>query len=355
MLKKLTQILIISLAFCFNQAYGVTIEDMVGQKLMVGFHGNSHSRQFKTVLKQIEKGQVGGVIIFKHNFKNKKELLEITNKINNSKAPHKPFIAVDEEGGVIQILNSKNGFKDFISAKKIVLLNDNVAHTQYSNIAKMLKDAGFNVNFSPTVDLNLNKDSIINKKERSFSADPNVVNKYAEIIIDEHFREKIITSLKHFPGHGSLASDTHKGFSDASNSWDVIELEPYKKLINKNNLQTVMVSHVFINKIDSTYPTSMSENAVKKLLREEIGFNGVVVTDDLQMGAIKNNYSLDEVISKTSKASADILLFANYFEPDMKIPKKAVKIIKKAIENGDLTVEEIEKSYNRIIELKNNL
>ena len=91
MLKKLTQILIISLAFCFNQAYGVTIEDMVGQKLMVGFHGNSHSRQFKTVLKQIEKGQVGGVIIFKHNFKNKKELLEITNKINNSKATNAAF------------------------------------------------------------------------------------------------------------------------------------------------------------------------------------------------------------------------------------------------------------------------
>ncbi|MBR2387048.1 hypothetical protein IKA92_07125 [bacterium] len=355
MFKKLAQISIISLAFCFNQAYGATLENMIGQKLMVGFHGNSHSRQFKTVLKQIKRGEVGGVIIFKHNFKNKKELLELTDKINNSKAPCKPFIAVDEEGGVIQILNAKNGFKNFISAKKIVLLNDNVAHTQYSNMAKILKEAGFNINFAPTVDLNLNKDSIINKKERSFSADPNVVNKYASIVIEEHFREKIITSIKHFPGHGSLASDTHKGFSDASNSWDVIELEPYKKLINKNNLQTVMVSHVFINKIDSNYPASMSENTIKKLLREEIGFNGVVVTDDLQMGAIKNNYSLDETIIQTSKASADILLFANFFEPDMKIPKKAVKIIKKAIENGEITEEEIEKSYNRIIELKNNL
>ena len=328
---------------------------MVGQKIMVGFHGGANSLQFKTVLGQIERGEVGGVIIFKHNFKNKKELLKITNKINSAKAPHKPFIAVDEEGGVIQILNSKNGFEDFISAKNIVLLNDKVAKKQYSNMAKMLKNAGFNVNFAPVVDLNLNKDSIINKKERSFGSSPEIVNKYANIVIEEHFKEKIVTSIKHFPGHGSLSADTHKGFSDASDSWTPTELEPYKNLIGKNNLQTVMVSHVFIKQLDANYPASMSENMVKNLLRDEVGFRGVVVTDDLHMGAIKNNYTLEETVIQSTRATVDVMLFANYFEPDMKTPKKVLNIIKKAIKNGELTEEEIEKSYKRIVDLKNNL
>ena len=203
--------------------------------------------------------------------------------------------------------------------------------------------------------LNINKKSIINKKERSFGESPEIVNKYANIVIEEHFKEKIITSLKHFPGHGSLEADTHKGFSDASNTWEPVELEPYKNLIGKNNLQTVMVSHVFINKLDEKYPASMSENMLKNLLREELGFDGVVFTDDLHMGAIKDNYTLDETVIQSTKASTDVLMFSNFHKPDMKTPKKALKIIKNAIKQGKLDERDVEKSYERIIELKNNL
>ena len=129
----------------------------------------------------------------------------------------------------------------------------------YFDLAKMCKEAGFNLNFAPNVDLLINKDSIIAKKERGFSECPTVVTRYAKEVLKAHYDNGVITSLKHFPGHGSPVGDTHKGLVDASETWNEIELTPYKELCFDNPLQMVMISHIFVEKLDDKYPASLSK------------------------------------------------------------------------------------------------
>lgn len=351
-MKKIILILVMILSIQIP-LFAADLNEMIGQMIIVGFVGdNVKSKGFKKVLKQVENNEISGVIFFEDNIKNKEEFLKMTSALKNSKAKYPPFIAIDMEGGYVQRMNKNNGFKNFKSAKQISKLTEDEAYKEYFEMAKMLKEADINLNFAPCVDLAVNKESIIEQKERSYSNDPKVVVKYAKQFIKAHEKNSIITSIKHFPGHGSPTGDTHLGFVDATKTYSDNELYPYLYLADVSPLQTVMISHLYNKNIDKKYPASLSYQTIEKFLRVQTNFDGVIITDDLDMGAIRKNYDLYEIVSLSINAGENILLFSNRFEHDKKLVDKINLAIKRGLVDGYILSDNLVNSYERIIKLK---
>lgn len=356
-MKKFLAILFGLLLFAFNNAaFAADVDEMVGQMIILGFNGNTvKSKGFKTVLEQVEKGEIGGVIFFEDNIKNKEEFLKMTTALKNSKAKYKPFIAIDMEGGSVLRMNENNGFKNFKSAKEVSKLTTKEAYKEYSDMADELAKMNINLNFAPCVDLAINKDSIIETKERSYSKDPKIVADYAKEFIKAFDDKKIATSIKHFPGHGSPTGDTHLGFVDTTNTYKDEELIPYMELANLKPTQTVMVSHLYNKNIDARFPASLSYNTIEKMLKIQTDFKGVIVTDDLDMGAIKKNYELYEIVTLGINAGENILLFSNRANNDDKLAKKINLIVKNGLIEGTILPSNILESYKKIIKLKKEI
>lgn len=356
-MKKILALMFCLIAFGFNNvSIAADVDEMIGQMVILGFKGNSvKSKGFKTVLNQVEKGEIGGVIFFEDNIKNKEEFLKMTTALKNSKAKIKPFISIDMEGGYVLRMNENNGFKNFKSAKEVSNLTTKEAYKEYSDMAEELAKMNINLNFAPCVDLAINKDSIIETKERSYSSDPKIVVKYAKEFIKAFDDKKIATSIKHFPGHGSPTGDTHLGFVDATNTYKDEELIPYMELANLKPTQTVMVSHLYNKNIDARYPSSLSYNTIEKFLRIQTDFNGVTITDDLDMGAIRKNYELYEIVPLAVNAGENILLFSNREKGDEKLAKKINLIIKNGLIEGLILPSNILDSYKKIVKLKKEI
>ncbi len=336
----------------------ISFDKKIGQMIMTGFQGTKSSdKDVKKLLKYIKKGQITGVLLLKYNIENPNQLKVLVSQLKTAADDNLPLlIAVDEEGGKVQRLSSSNGFHDFPSAKVIAQNNTpQQAREIYSDMAEMLKETGINLNLAPCVDIDNPNSPAIGKKERSFSDDTAKIVNYSEQFIDAHNEKHVLTALKHFPGHGSALADTHLDFTNVTNTWNERELEPYSELINKNKASVIMSAHVFNKNIDDKYPASLSYEFVQKILREQLGFSGTVITDDLQMGAVSKNYGFEETIINAVNSGSDILLFANYFKPDVKIPVKVKNIILKAVKNNKIKKERIEESYRRIKSLKEAL
>jgi beta-N-acetylhexosaminidase len=210
-----------------------------------------------------------------------------------------------------------------------------------------------NTNFAPVVDVNTNPENpVIGKLERSYSSDPEKVAEHAGYTIDEYSKEGILTVLKHFPGHGSSTTDSHRGFTDVTNTWDPKELIPYKKLFAEKDIRAVMTAHIFNANIDSVWPATLSEKTINGLLRDSLGFEGVVFSDDMQMDAIREEFGLETAIQQAINAGVDVLIFGNnlHYEPD--IADRAIGIIQQLVREGKIEKETIEKSLARIDSLK---
>jgi len=205
------------------------------------------------------------------------------------------------------------------------------------------------------VDLDINQHNhVIHGLGRSFGKDPKVVAKYASTFIEAMHTHGVLTSLKHFPGHGSSEGDTHKGFVDVTNLWHEVELTPYYLL--KDKADTVMVAHVFNKRLDKKYPASLSYKTITKKLRKILGYKGVVITDDLQMGAISKKYGLRNTLKLAINAGDDILLIGNQLDPkQVKSTKKLVNTILSLVKKGEVDVKHIDKAYSRIQKLKEKL
>ncbi|MBR1618187.1 hypothetical protein IJ670_08570 [bacterium] len=347
----LRKIVIFALFFMFLAQFALAddLDLKISQMIIVGFSGNSpNSFGFKRILKKVKNGEISGVILFDRNIKSYENLSKMISLLKeNSKIPL--FIAIDNEGGIIQ----RYRFKQYSTAKKTAQNGLEFAKNQYSEMAKFDSTLGINLNFAPVVDVEINKNSIVAKKERSFSEDKDVVIEYSKIFINEQDKYNIVTSLKHFPGHGSPMGDTHLGFVDITNTFDEVELSPYYEL--KNIAPSVMVSHLFNSNFDDKYPASLSKKTVDELLRKKIGFDKVVFSDDFDMKAIRDNYSLEDIITLSINSGVDILIFSNNLTyKDFNISSKIHKIVKKQIKNGKIKPETIDESYKRIMALKNS-
>ncbi|PHS34400.1 MAG: glycosyl hydrolase [Sulfurovum sp.] len=360
MIKK---VLFLSLSI-YVSVSALTLEKKIGQMLMVGFHGTSASSSSQ-ICKDIKKYNVGAVILFDYNPVNKSkakniatksQLTRLTKDLQDCSSDGKLLIAVDQEGGKVQRLKSKYGFYGkFPKASDVIKMDQRKIKSTYTSMSAELKSAGINYDLAPVVDLDINmKNHVIHGLGRSFGKDPKIVAKYASIFIDAMHSNGVLTSIKHFPGHGSSVGDTHKGFVDVTNLWKEVELEPYRLL--KDKADTVMVAHVFNKRLDAIYPASLSYKTITKMLRCKLGYHGVVITDDLQMGAISKKYGLKNTLKLAINAGNDILLIGNQLDPKhVKSTKKLVDTIVTLIKTGDVKEESIEKAYERIQKLKEKL
>lgn len=336
----------------------------IGQMLMVGFRGLEINDD-SPISKQIKAGIVGGVVLFSRDVALGSQIRNIQSpwqvkRLNDelqSYAKIPLLIAVDQEGGFVARLSPLFGFDETVSQKFLGEADDIYTTTYFGElIADMLSKSGFNQNLAPVVDLDINPESpAIGAIERSFSDKPDIVVRHSKIIIEEHRKKNIITTLKHFPGHGSAGSDSHYGFTDVTDTWQEKELEPYRQLITNNYADVVMTAHVFNSKLDPHYPATLSSKVINGILRTELGFKGVVITDDMNMGAITNHYGLETAIELSINAGADILIFANNLIYEENIAIKAHSIIINLVKKGKISHARINQSYERIMNLKKGI
>ncbi|WP_309496448.1 glycoside hydrolase family 3 N-terminal domain-containing protein [Sulfurovum sp.] len=361
MLKK---VLVFSIVFISSLYAEVSLEKRVGQMLMVGFYGTSAPANSQ-ICKDIKKYNLGAVILFDFNpvnkqkpknISNRSQLKKLTSQLQACSADGKLLIAVDQEGGRVQRLKSKYGFYGkFPKAADVVKMDQSKIKSTYTKMSAELKSVGINYDLAPVVDLDINmKNHVIHGLGRSFGKDPKVVAKYASTFIDAMHSNGVLTSIKHFPGHGSSVGDTHKGFVDVTDLWQEVELEPYRLL--KDKADTVMVAHVFNKKLDAKYPASLSYKTITKMLRWKLGYHGVVITDDLQMGAISKKYGLKKTLKLAINAGDDILLIGNQMDPKkVKTTKVLVDTIMGLVKSDEVKKESIDKAYKRIQKLKEKL
>jgi beta-N-acetylhexosaminidase len=333
------------------------LEKNIANMLILGFDGTRVNSSSK-ICKDIKRYNPLGVILFEKNIKNKKQLKNLTSNLKKCSKNRNLLISIDQEGGAVQRLKSKYGFLGkYPSALRVSNYSIKKANKIYKKMSDELKSVGINFDLAPVVDLKLNKKNrVIVKKRRAYSSDPKIVVKYSNIFINQMHKNNIITSLKHFPGHGSSLGDTHKGFVDVSKLWSKKELIPYELMIKDNNIDTIMVAHVYNKNIDKKYPASLSFNTITKLLRWHMNYHGVVISDDLQMKAISSKYNLKKVLQLAIDAGIDILLFGNQLNKKDKVTvKKIVNTILELIHEGKIEIKDIKKANNRIRKLKEKL
>ncbi|HFC05050.1 MAG TPA: glycoside hydrolase family 3 protein [Rhizobiales bacterium] len=305
----------------------------IGQMIMVGFRGTSQKNAgVRAVMKELAEGSIGGVMLMKHNVVSIAQIRRLTTALRRaarSGGQPPPFISVDQEGGQVQRLR----FTRFPSAARIARASARNAAATYGRMACELHSAGINVNFGPVVDLNVfgKSNPIIGRLGRSYSKNPDVVVKYASQFVAAHKKYGIMTAAKHFPGHGSSLKDSHKGFT-AIPRWNQTELIPFRKLAVKEAGQAVdlvMVGHLY-NKIWGA-PASLSHKAITGILRNKVGFRGLAITDDMEMGAIRRNYKWSQAIRMAVNAGNDILLYSNTAGYDPYLGRKIRNVIARSI------------------------
>lgn len=352
------KILIILVLITSVFAKAPSIEKMISQMLMVGVGGSTLEDKWVIQLqKDIKEDKVGGIILFAKNIESPRKLKKLTSSFKNIKTKYPLMIAIDQEGGKVQRLSSKNGFTEYLSAEKMAKeKNLNETYKIYKKLAEELKNYNFNVNFAPVVDLNINPSSpAIGAKQRSYSEKEEIVISYANEFINAQDSVGIISVIKHFPGHGSAVYDSHKRLTDVSDTWQYNELKPYYYFSKYEKVDAVMVSHVTLKKFDKNYPASLSKNIINGLLREQLGFDGVVFSDDMNMKAISDIYTLKQAVIKAINAGVDVLVFSSYFTQKSSVVNEVREIILEALKNKDIDKSTIEKSYKRIIRLKNGI
>ncbi len=339
------------------------LQRMAGQMLLVGFEGTSPADAgVKAARAQLENGTIGGIVLFPDNIRSPHQLQALTTFLGASGPALTPLIAIDQEGGIVQRLGPHNGYADFPSARKVgqdpKLRAPEAAERLYDGMAADLAKAGINLNFGPVVDLSLNPwNRVINKRQRSFGSDPEAVAKFAEAFIAAHRKANILTAAKHFPGHGSSYEDSHKILPDISRTWKEEELRPYAELAKAKMLDMVMVGHLLHPRFsDGRLPASLSKRAID-ILRDDrsVGFHGVVVSDDMEMGAVRDGHSLEESVVTAINAGIDLFIFSNVKFQDAQLGVKVRAIILAAVRDGRIDRTRIEQSYERIVRLKNRL
>ena len=342
----------------------LTLDQMIGEIIILGFRGTEIDGSSK-IVKDINEYNIGGIILFDYDVPSKSSPRNIINPKQTKKliediknlTRHDLFIAIDAEGGKVNRLKAKYGFMQIDSPQKMGEDEPQNTFIKASPLGLELDYLGINLNFAPVVDVNINKDNpVIGKLERSFSDDPQKVYGHASYFIDAMHEFNVITAIKHFPGHGSSTEDSHLGLVDVTNTYqEEAELFPYKKLIQDNKTDIIMTAHVMNTNIDPDNPATLSSIFLKDILRDKLNYEGLIVSDDMQMGAIVENFGFEEAIIKAINAGCDLLIFSNNSPVyDEDIAQKAVEVIKKAIKDGRIKEETIRNSYNRIKQLKDS-
>jgi len=352
-----------------------SLRDKIGQMLIVGFNGKEINNQ-SPIVKAINEENIGGVILFDYDYQTKKFDRNIENptqvkKLNEdlqntayqaNVSHHRPnlplLISIDYEGGPVSRLRESYGFPATLSAaeigKKSLLKAEQAAET----MSKTLEYAGFNLDFAPVMDINVNPaNPVIGKKERSFSNDPVTVYGYASVFSKSFLSHGIQCAYKHFPGHGSAKNDSHLGFVDVTHTWSRKELLPYLFLQgDQHHCGMIMTAHIVNRQLDdSGLPATLSSKILTDILRKKLAFDGVIITDDMQMKAISDHYTLEQSVTMAINAGADMLIFGNQLSEKPQDAKQVIDIIEAKVMTGEISQSRIDDAYQRILTFKRTI
>lgn len=340
---------------------GPSLRDKIGQMLLVGFRGLTVDEAGEVVA-DIRDRNLGGILLFDTDqpthsaVRNVESPDQLTALVAGLQALARIplLVAIDEEGGLVARLDQRHGFPPTVSAADLGAQNDPaVTRAAGDQIAATLASVGVNLNLAPVVDLNLNPTNpIIGALGRSFSADPDIVTAQAETFIEGHRAAGVSTTLKHFPGHGSSTGDTHLGVVDVTATWSAVELDPFRNIIRDALADAVLTAHVFNATLDPDNPATLSQPTITGILREQLGWDGLVISDDMQMGAIRQAYGYPDAVRLAILAGVDVLTIAQQQVYEPGIVAQTIDLIEGMVTDGSLTEARIDESYARIQALK---
>jgi beta-N-acetylhexosaminidase len=337
---------------------------MIGQMLMAGFRGTEVGPGHP-VLRDIREYHLGAVILFDRdillgqggrNITGPQQVRELVDSLQK-RARIPLLVAVDQEGGAVARLSPGSGFPRFPSAQKLGALGD-VRRTRNAGAraGRLMAELGIRLNLAPVVDVNVYPESpAIGELGRSFSADPAAVVRHAAAYIRGLHRQGVLSCIKHFPGHGSSRSDSHLGMPDITDAWSRRELAPFRILISKGLCDAVMTAHLYHEGLDPEYPATLSKRIVTGMLRGDMGYQGVVVSDDMQMRAITEHFGLKRAVRLAVQAGVDVLIFGNNLRYDPDIVPRVHGLLTEMVRAGRISESSIQSSYTRIMELKRTL
>lgn len=339
---------------------GPSLREKIGQMLLIGFRGLTADAADAT-RRQIAAGEVGGILLFSvdqltggpRNVDSPEQVRGLVDALSAS-APGSPLtVAIDQEGGMVARLGPAHGFPATSSAATLGQGDPSATASAARAMAETLRSVGVTLNLAPVVDLAVNPDNpIIAAVQRSFSAEPEVVIAHASAFIRAHHDIGVRAAIKHFPGQGSATGDTHAGVVDVTDVWTDVELEPFAALVGQRLPDAVLTAHIFNGRLDPDHPATLSQPTITGILRQQLGWDGAVISDDMQMGAIRDAYGYEEAVALAIEAGVDILLIANQlvYEPD--IAPRTIDIVEGLVRSGRIGEERIDASYRRILALK---
>lgn len=336
---------------------------MAAKMLMVGFRGDSVTEGCDAYRYVNDLG-VGAIVLFdvdltgdatigSRNITSKPRLKAMTEKLQQWSSDSL-LIALDQEGGRVARLKPQYGFYPTVSAEYLGQCdNEDTTRFYAARMAQEMAECGINVNLAPVLDIYNDSCPAIGKLHRAFSDKPEVVTKHGRWFADEMQKQGIMCVFKHFPGHGNSRSDTHYGLVDVTETWTPYELLPFKALIDCGQAQMIMTAHIYNRNIDRKLPATLSETTLTELLRQGMGYDGVIVTDDLYMEGIISQFGIAEALRLAINAGADLICVGNNistgFEADR--PYRLVDIIVKCVKEGSIPLTRLEESNARIARL----
>lgn len=330
-----------------EQIEKMTLDEKIGQMFIIGIEGYELDDM---EIEMIEKYKVGGFILFGKNIENSNQLLHLINDLKsfNSKNNIPLFVSIDEEGG--RVSRMPNELKKIPSNRIIGQKNDKeYSYNIGTIIAEEIKSFGFNMNFAPVLDIDSNPNNPV-IGDRSYGPNEKIVSDLGIQTMKGIQSKGVMSIVKHFPGHGDTSVDSHIGLPKVDKdikSLMEFEIIPFMNSI-ENNVDGIMIAHILFNKIDSENPATLSDKIIKELLREGLNYEGLVLTDDMTMGAIMENYDIGDAVVKTIDAGSDIVLVCHGYENMI----KALNSVKDAVENGEIKEDRIDESLYRILKIK---
>lgn len=330
-----------------EQIKDMTLDEKLAQMLIVGIEGYEIDDGAKQMIEELN---IGGFILFGSNIESPEQLLKLNNSLKSANSVNKIplFISIDEEGG--RVSRIPDAIKNLPTNKAIGKINnEEFSYLVGKLLAEKVKAFGFNMNFAPVLDINSNpKNPVIG--DRAFGTKAEVVKDLGVQTMRGISFGGVIPVVKHFPGHGDTSVDSHVGLPSVDNDLERLksfELIPFEAAIS-NMADCVMVAHILLPKIDAVNPATLSKTIITSILREQLKFEGVVITDDMTMGAITENYDLAAASVQSIIAGSDIILVAHKYENAL----ETMKSLKDAVQSGKITKQRVDQSVYRILKLK---
>jgi beta-N-acetylhexosaminidase len=325
----------------------MTTNEKIGQMVLAGIDGTTMNAQTKALIQDY---QVGGIIFYKNNLANTKQSVELINSLkeSNSQNAIPLWLSLDEEGGRVTRLPDE--LHKFPTNKVIGQANnEKFSFAAGRTMGLELKAYGMNMDFAPILDINSNPDNPV-IGDRSFGANASIVTKLGVQTMKGLQSQSIVSVVKHFPGHGDTSVDSHIGLPIVQhdlNRLRKLELVPFAEAI-KNKADAVMVAHILLPNIDAKNPASFSKTIITNILRKELGFNGLVISDDMTMGAIAKNYELGNAAVKAVQAGTDVILVGHEYEKVVKV----ILALRQAVKDKRIFMDQLNTSVTHILMLK---